>query len=1153
MNRKRSALIPLFHETFTTETDGLPGGWFVEQNTDMPQVPGIRRGEKCVELLSAGNKFLPVIPDTSDLQADITVSINYASAQQFAFLLCFRYDMESGRGQAIRISNPRQSAELIVEYGSVRLNEFTAKAEKKFKVRRALFSGPVRTVLSVSGTRVTVSLLGIEAEFTAAKGKGKLAVAREHFWDVLKITGCEISGEKPGSAGKDVTFTIPMPDSLTYYPIFCDVTLRDYGNCMDAELVFRGGVAETPAGEGNYHAMRADILEQPYLKILTRDRQERHVVYDKEIALVPPGLPPAYFYEILYQKADWPFRRTVRFVKPSAPFDFAVGFGLWHHNASPNLELSPAETVFDSRGRVLYSGLGIVSGENRKIEFLSQEKKEILKKLPKDDPRYDRAVSFAARNHYFLEKEAPQFRIRITSAQPLPEICRVTLEDAFLRPVRELECAMSSRTGSIGVSTVNISEIEVEPLPDLACGVYHLRVRSADPSVPVMEDYCAFEIMSRKKGALPPPRISGFPFLYNARTETRGLMTDAFDPWLNAGSVNEGHYISCSVMLPPAYRKYHMGPTIHAYGRENFAWISSRTLDKPEMKDNLDVIRDTDYTTPSDSEERCNLTWSYSYRGARLRTLIRFLETKKDPAFDLAALRRLAKSKEQKPVPYEVVRLLAEKYWEEWLDFNSRRSEEWTKELLAKLRKVNPKIRLAQYGPFHIYAAALKGGEALRMIGNDRLTPDLIHFWQYEDYPSSCGYGLERGLYFLTSALMALPGARIYPEVYTGGKLRQGCPDGAVFYAHPPFGNRVRPHQPTYFQRQIANFVFGSGYLTKDGFRFWTERGFQACRFTRPWYEALMEVWPAVLKHEPLRPLKSAAYVSSEVSRKTPVLIGSSLYGIIDVRHTACEDVPYVYECAFKAGICAGFQLTDENIRLLSPDQTDILVLPPLRGMSPDVLRSIRALHAKGVHLITFENADGLEDLFGVRDTGKMKNITRIEGVGEFCPGLREICDDDRCRGSWTADGAEVLLKAEIPVLTLRKNKKACAAFFNVPPQLVKEARFSKKPLYGKTGISLLMEKAVQELMRSLSASPVRASAGNLLGCRTKDGASLIVLENPDDLQPMTAEVTIRKEPGLRGEPELNRDVMLLREDRKERVYRAFLPPGKTLFMVFRS
>ena len=119
--------------------------------------------------------------------------------------------------------------------------------------------------------------------------------------------------------GKEKTFTLPMPDSLTWYPIFCDVTLRDYGSCMDAELSFRGGVAETQAGEGNYHGMRADLLTRPYLKILTAERAEKHVLYGKTIVLVPQGIAPKYLYKLIYEKVDWPFCRNVDFLKRRRP------------------------------------------------------------------------------------------------------------------------------------------------------------------------------------------------------------------------------------------------------------------------------------------------------------------------------------------------------------------------------------------------------------------------------------------------------------------------------------------------------------------------------------------------------------------------------------------------------------------------------------------------------------------------------------------------------------------------------------------------------------------------------------------------------------------------------------------------------------------
>ena len=98
MKKNDKKFSPLYSETFTTATNGLPGGWFVEQNTDMPNVPAIACGDRCVELLSAGNKFLPVIPDTADCQVDFSVKINYAAAEQFGFMVCFRYDAAACRG-----------------------------------------------------------------------------------------------------------------------------------------------------------------------------------------------------------------------------------------------------------------------------------------------------------------------------------------------------------------------------------------------------------------------------------------------------------------------------------------------------------------------------------------------------------------------------------------------------------------------------------------------------------------------------------------------------------------------------------------------------------------------------------------------------------------------------------------------------------------------------------------------------------------------------------------------------------------------------------------------------------------------------------------------------------------------------------------------
>ena len=760
------------------------------------------------------------------------------------------------------------------------------------------------------------------------------------------------------------------------------------------------------------------------------------------------------------------------------------------------------------------------------------------------------AVKFAQENHYFLEKEPAQFKIILTGSGELPAMYEVILEDTFLREVRQLDFTMKTDTSLLGVRTVNRVELTVEKLEDTPCGVWHLRVRSYDPSTDALEDYCTFEVMSRKAGSPPPPLISGLPFLYDSRTETRGLMTDAFDPWKNT-QMNNGHYISCANFLPPAARKYQVYPTTKAYARQNFAWIGSRCLDDASIEGNMDLIRTADYVNIFEHIPCSNLTWGTSYKGKRLEFLIEFLSTVKDLEFDLRAMRKILKAGEILPV--EITRKVFEKYWEEWQDFVNKAVGKMAREILTKLRKENPELKIGQYGPFHIYAGHLKGPEGVRMLCNTEINSDLTAFWQFEDYPISCSYLFERGLYMLTSCLMVLPGSRIYPEIYTGGRLKQGCPDGAVFYAHPPFGISWKERSEKTLMRQIANFVFASGHLMADGFHFWDQRGFQACRFTLRWFEAILKMWPYVLEHPALRPVRCAAYVSSEASRRAAknVMIEIIHEWFLDTRKTATEDVPYIYECAAKAGVCAGFQLMDENLGKLAADQVDTLVLPPLRGMAKKTLKQIRALHEAGVNLVGNENVDGLDDLFGVKDTGRMKNITKVTATGSFCAGMSEYCDDPRCKGSYIAAGAEILLDAEIPVLTVKRNAKASAAFFNVPPHLVREERLRQKVGYGRTGISTLMETAAGQLMRMLSQTGIEISAGRLIACHTQDGQVLVIVENPDDEQELAVRISIQKRAGLTGDPKVNREIVLLEENRTERIYRVLLPKGELLMMLF--
>ena len=315
--KKKNCLVPLFNETFSTETDGLPGGWQVEQNTDLPDVPAIRCGDNCIDLLSAGNKYIAITPDTSDSRIVMTASFNYEAAGRFGIIICFRYDVISGRGQYLRISNQPESDEVVIDCGHTRLNKFEPDQKKAFHAQPDFFLHPLEMLLEISGSDLKFTLQGKTFKFKVSPGTGKIAVAREHFWDALKIKAFSIEGEPPEAAGKERRFTVQMPDSLTYYPVFCDVTLKDYGSCMDASLSFHGGVSESEAGEGNYHGKRADIMTRPYLKILTGEKVKKHVVYNDEIVMIPPERTMKYYYGVLNKKVPWPFRRNVRFMKPA--------------------------------------------------------------------------------------------------------------------------------------------------------------------------------------------------------------------------------------------------------------------------------------------------------------------------------------------------------------------------------------------------------------------------------------------------------------------------------------------------------------------------------------------------------------------------------------------------------------------------------------------------------------------------------------------------------------------------------------------------------------------------------------------------------------------------------------------------------------------
>lgn len=1105
----------IFKEDFACKRGDLPANWVVEDNTGI-LTDAIRCGDRSIELLSAGNKIIPIMPEVANFELTMKASVNFELAGKFGIIISFRYHTGLRCGSAFRISPSKTSKQVLLEYGHIHLNSFSPESSQAMPLADFDFDRPFELALRVNGCRASIILEKNTVEFDIPKEyKGKIALSRKHFFDVLGILAFEVNTDEEISCQSEKSFTIPMPDESTQEPIFCDVTERDFGEYFDMQLSFHGGTAEHEPGEGNYHSLRADIMERPFFKVISPAEIDKAILYDGKIVNIVKNLAPDYFYKVLHKKVEWPLCRNIRFPKPGAPVVFAIGFDVYYYWQMKDRAKYPSETLFDAEGSVLYSGESLT--DSRKIEFLSNEHKQIAEKLPKDDPRYERALAFARNNHFFMEGEPADFRIRISGKGcVMPSKLDIFLEDAYFQVLEQMSINGVHTRENISALVYDVYEYKVKTLENLKPGVYHLRIRGKDTAI---DDYCAFEVMSKDENALPPPLLSGLPYLYDSRTETRGLMTDGFDVWYGK-SVDKCHYISCSNFLPNAAREYNISPTVHAYGREYFLWLGTRCADKWKMDENQDLIRQADYVNIGQEMAKSCLEWRESYAGETLKTFIEFVEKIGDSALDVEGLKQ--RQREGKTADFASIAYVVENYWEEWLDYANVETHKRMMKYIAHLKEINPKAKFSCYGPEAIYAAHLKGPEFIRTKMNDYMTSkEGLGFYQYEDYPDSCGYELDRGVYFLTSSMMSKPDIRFYPEIYSQSGL-QGCPDGAVFYAYPPYGCRQpSPVACLLMKQRVYAYAFATGWFDGKGFRFWDKPGFQACGFTRPWYENLLQAWRIVKEYPPERPLRGNAFVSSMEScrgQKKAFYDISSDEELVDpvdgawyfgVRKSATEDVPNAYQCAYRHSLCAGFQLMMEALPGLSAEDTDLLVLPPLKGVSQNYIDKIRSLHEAGVNLLAFENVPGLEDIFGVYDTGRTFNVRHLEGVNGFMEGEEEWCDNCHCHGSHAVKDAQILIQAEIPVLTLKKNANGLAAFFNVPPHLVVPSQLRESIGYGKESISRFMNNAVAKIVSHLSRPLVKADAGRLIAYKSRNGRIVLIVCNQDKRQCITVNITV--------------------------------------------
>lgn len=1102
------------HAVFTADFsvgkgNETPVNWKVERHS---QHVGSTVGPSYFRLLSPGNRYLPLLPKMTTYKIDLELDRTAIYGKNSNILrLFYRYDDEDQHGEFIEIIIKKNDGISVLK-GIFDGNKFSVREEilsgvlSGNEVNLTVRTDQERTSITINGQDSTSFGTYYSTPSTVAleHGGARMQEVRLQKFNVYTTESIKESGILP-----ETKIVFPKGIHMMDIPITYTVSAFQRGDLSVIRATLSGSVIEQEKSTWfTYHERKTDYLTRPYIKIMGR----RFNLSDT--TLVMSAHQPEYFYQILYEKPDWPLKCEF-ILEEQLPEQFLITLGYDHYcsETAQHAAGGPAEVIVDMpSGRILHQGkaLGGYQENQFDIQIESSPEKRIISLLPGDDPRHEFAVNFARHNHYFMESEPCRFIVNLFSREARNIHIEYQIENAFFEPLLEAQMVTLSETGAVPILPGIMQQSFAVDAGPMENGVYHLRVKIFRGKKVITEDYRAFEVISREENAPSPPLASGLPYLYSAPNEIMNLDNDYFDPWLGANGLNVSHYISCSTFYPGVAKENRIWNTLEVYNRDWWIWAQKRTAEHPGIDANKELIAHANYVSLGNEYDGQLFYypdypfWNHQYRGEFLEQLIHFTQRLHLDKNSFIHPERLEREKQ---LSSEGMKELVENHWVEWLDFYSKACKEYLQVERKLLKDLNPAIRKSQYGPFAIYAGCYKMGWCLNYRGlNPKFQPEEVMdgFFQFEDYPVACGYNIGRGPLTLASIKLVAPELKIYPEFYT--RSLQGCPDGAVYRAHPPYG--IFPNVPGIIRKRIFEYVYGAVWHNEQGFDYWSDYGFHTRNWSQGQFEILINTWKTVRDHKPEKPLRSTAYVYSEECCRQH----STLYP--EIINTAEEDVAFAWEMSRYNGHAGGFIASMSSLWKLSGEDMDCLVLPPLSGATKSELSEVRRLHSEGVALIGFEDVTGLEDLFGVKRLSRQVPVRHIKvnttladnpmaGLSE----LSETPSHSACVARYAANGASVLLEGEAPVLLKYKN----TAMFNIPPTLVRRS-INSLTGYGSESISPLINGAMTLITNKLGNPAVTATKGRVLAFSDSKSNSVIIVfadDLPGEECPINTEVTL--------------------------------------------
>jgi hypothetical protein len=779
--------------------------------------------------------------------------------------------------------------------------------------------------------------------------------------------------------------------------------------------------------------------------------------------------PPHYGVAIRTQQAadaTGP-QSSTRFVT-AMPEDFNVVVGWEYFMDNDHLEASgPVEAIYQRDGKLLYAGMPLRVGD-LSLQLESPVSKGLVARVSEKNGSFKGFVQRLRQNHYFLEGEPVRFTVSLAAGPktPLPQTFQWRLLDAYRKPVEggAGRGKFSAATSDLATTLRGIGRelISVElPLGVLPPGVYWLDL-DAD-GVPLKR---AFSVVpAKQRPGNTAARASGMPWIagqfYPAMITTK----------------DSGHYVSES-------------DARNADWQEMLAAFNMKITGVP----------------PGVKVPDAKLAFSPGYR---IWTSSSFSEQ---------AVQAFLASKDYQPHPGDATlrdpkttaedrqRIIRQSHFKEWIDHwcRVRTSNEAAQRTLWNEHAAGSEY--CSYGPPLIntfYYGNLYGG---RYYGWDaRLVAEslrLIDVFKMETYPHDFGRQPASYTPSIAQTKMMFPTAGCGWEIYGA----QGYViDNRTAEARAP--NGLGYPSRNFNAHQVAEQTLGPWYFADDAMHpaGHTHIAPQTGSWTQEMLLGMIDGLRASADVKSLVPVRSPAFVSSWAAAD---LDPSWQRGAAN--NAAAETPAYAYLQSRLAGLAGGFFLDISDVATLDRRRADVLVLPPMRGATPEQVAAIRRLHSEGMALVGFDDASGLEDLFGIRRLGESVAFRSVQRAAKdtLLTGMETAAVTERVAHDGSAwyelDGATEVLSAcndrhqrVAPMLTLhRPAKGAGAVFFAAGATDVGRRRHGQDDLNleGEV-ISRLVQQALRRGLLAVADPVAQVSPpGTVLAFRRPDGSLQVVV-----------------------------------------------------------